>query len=177
VDAKLGLHNWQPFGIESLIFCWRHILLMLYTPCTDFRTCVLGSLSFLCFRLQKVVWKCLANKIGPQPNCIKLTRKFKLPCIFDQHHHGWPQCLFFYFLSKVIFLRRWIASMCWAPILIFSSGLSNVVSLFLNDWLSVRRESIATRSDSTSNSIGSVASNLYTNKNEVVWVVTLKVVR
>jgi hypothetical protein len=85
--------------------------------------------------------------------------------------------LFLCRLSKVIFLRRWMASMCWAAILFFSSNYSKVVSRFFNDWLSVRRDPMATLSGSTSDSMGSVASNPYTKEKKVACVVILKVVR
>lgn len=80
-------------------------------------------------------------------------------------------------LSKVIFLRLWMASICWTIVHLLSSSSSSVVNVFFNDWLSVRCDSTTTRNDSTSNSMGKFASNPYTNKNGVAWVVSLKVIR
>ena len=76
----------------------------------------------------------------------------------------------------MIFLRRWMASMCWAAVHPLSSNSSKSVTLFRNDFLTGSRELTATRIASTSNSMGKVASIPNTGENGVACVVTLKVV-
>jgi len=60
--------------------------------CTGFRTYVLENFLHSISPTATISQECLSNKIRPQPNCIKLIWKFKLPRVLDQHHHSRPQC-------------------------------------------------------------------------------------
>ena len=110
-----------------------------------------GKLSpFKVFNCTELLGNVSRTKYGPNHTALNLHEQSNFRASWSKTIIPDLKVRILCLLSKVIFLRLWMASMCWALALRLSSRASREVYLLFSEWLSVRQESTATLNDSTS---------------------------